>query len=198
MLAGRKPQPELNDEILNDDRQPQHHPRRHSVRPRADRLAIFLQYSADGEAARRKARRRASWQIQRPSPARPRAAPPRKPAHAHAIGQRARGKSARRHGGRQPRRRHCRLAPHQDRNSERERQHLAEGRAHRRSVAGQVPRHRRPQVSRDRAVLALGHGKSLLCGIRLGRRLRLDRADARSEYAMAAGRLRQPDAGLPR
>ena len=54
-----KPQPELNDETLNDDRQSQHHPRRHSVRPRADRLAVFLQHAADGEAARRSSRRRA-------------------------------------------------------------------------------------------------------------------------------------------
>ena len=43
---------ELNDETLNDDRQSQHHPRRHSVRPCADRLAVFLQRAADGKAAR--------------------------------------------------------------------------------------------------------------------------------------------------
>ncbi len=43
---------EWNDETLRDVRQPQHDPCRHSVRPRPDRLAIFLQRAADGEAAR--------------------------------------------------------------------------------------------------------------------------------------------------
>ena len=54
-----------------------------------------------------------------------------------------------------------------------DRQHLAEGRAHRRSVAGAVPRDRRSDFAGDRAVLALGHREPLLCGIRLGRGQRL-------------------------
>ena len=61
-----KPPTELNDETLNDDRQPQHHPRRHSVRPRADRLAIFLQRAADGKAAR--ADRPRAAELAKPAP----------------------------------------------------------------------------------------------------------------------------------
>jgi len=38
------------------------------------------------------------------------------------------------------------------------RKHFAERRAHRRSVAGAIPRDRRSVIAADRAVLALGHG----------------------------------------
>ena len=77
------------------------------------------------------------------------------------------------------------------------RQHRAEGRAHRRSGADPVPRHRRSQIAGDRAVLALGHADALLRRIRLGRRRGLDGAAARPEHAVAAGRLRQPCAEQP-
>ena len=69
---------------------------------------------------------------------------------------------------RQPRRRDRRHAPHQDRDAAGDRQHLAQGRAHRRPGADAIPRHRRSQFARDRAVLAFEHGPSLLCGVRLG------------------------------
>ena len=75
-----------------------------------------------------------------------------------------------------------------------DRQHLAEGRAHRRSVAGAVPRDRRSRFARDRAVFALGHREPVLRRIRLGRRRRLDGADSRPEHGLAAGGHRQPDA----
>ena len=45
--------------------------------------------------------------------------------------------------------------------------------------------------------LALGHGQSLLCGIRLGRGQRLGGEDSRPEHGVAAGRLGQPDADQP-
>ena len=53
---------------------------------------------------------------------------------------------------RQPRRRDCRHPARQDRHPAPYRQHLAEGRPHRRSLAGAIPRHRRSQIARDRAV----------------------------------------------
>ncbi len=112
------------------------------------------------------------------------------------VGQRARPAGL--HGARrQPRYRHRRNAPRQDRYPAPDRQHLAERRAHRRSVAGAVPRDRRPGVARDRAVLALGHRQPLLCRIRLGRRQRLDGENSRPEHRVAAGRHRQPDARHP-
>ncbi len=100
--------------------------------------------------------------------------------------------------GRQPRRRDRGLAAHQDRDAAGFRQHRAEGRAHRRPVAGEIPRHRRSEVARDRAVLAFEHGPSLLCRVRLGRGLGLDGAAARPRYGVAAGGLRQPDARATR
>ena len=75
-----------------------------------------------------------------------------------------------------------------------DRQHCAEGRAHRRPVAGAVPRDRRSDLARDRAVLALGHRRALLRRIRLGPGRRLDGENPRPEHGVAAGRLGQPDA----
>ena len=89
------------------------------------------------------------------------------------------------------------LAPHQDRDAAGFRQHRAEGRTHRRPVAGAIPRHRRSEVARDRAVLAFGHGASLLCGVRLGRGRGLDGAAARPRYGVAAGGFRRAVAEQP-
>ena len=99
--------------------------------------------------------------------------------------------------GGQPRGRDRRRPAHQDRDPEGQRQHFIEGRAHRRSGAGPVPHHRRPQIARDRAVLAFGHGDALLRGIRLGRRRPAPRSAARPEHALAAGRFGQPRAEQP-
>ena len=77
------------------------------------------------------------------------------------------------------------------------RQHRAEGRAHRRPVAGEIPRHRRSEVARDRAVLAFEHGSSLLCRVRLGRGLGLDGAASRPRYGVAAGGLGRAVAEQP-
>src|ERR1700681_1181696 len=84
----------------------------------------------------------------KPPPARdPPGTPPR------AIGWRASGKSPRLERARgQPRHRHCRDPANQDRHPAPFRQHFAERRAARRSVAGAIPRHCRPAFARDRAV----------------------------------------------
>ena len=103
----------------------------------------------------------------------------------------ARGHGAdRRRPGRQPRRRDRSDPAHQDRDPARFRQHLAEGRAHRRHRADPVPRHRRPEISGHRAVLALADRAPLLRRIRLGAGDRLDDPDARPEHDVAAGGLR--------
>ena len=65
-----------------------------------------------------------------------------------------------------------------------------EGRARRRPVAGEIPRHRRSEIARDRAVLAVGHGRSLLCRVRLGRGRGLDGAASRP--AIPCGSRRAP------
>src|SRR3982074_81843 len=67
-------------------------------------------------------------------------------------------KSARRRGTPQPRYRHCLGTARQDRDPTRDRQHFAEGRPHRRSGPGAVPRERRSKIAGDRAILALGNG----------------------------------------
>ena len=99
-------------------------------------------------------------------------------------------------GRRQPRSGAGRIAARQDRDPEPDRQHLAEGRAHRRSLAGQVPRHRRPGLAGDRAVFAVRHRRALLRRVRLGARRRLDRARARPQHRVAAGKQRRADADL--
>src|SRR6476646_2342050 len=82
----------------------------------------------------------------------------------------------------------------QNRNSPPLGQHFVKRRARRRPVADAVPRDRRSQLAADRAVFPLGYRESLLCGIRLGRRQRLDGADSRPEHGLAAGKHGQPDA----
>src|SRR6478735_5673466 len=58
----------------------------------------------------------------------------------------------------------------QDRHPAHHWQYFPERRAHRRSVAGAVPRNRRSDVARDRSVFALRHGRALLRRVRLGSR----------------------------
>src|ERR1700761_5588863 len=64
----------------------------------------------------------------------------------------------RQHRSGRPRHRNCGHSARQDRDAERDRQHLAEGRSPRRSVAGEVPRDRLPELAADRAVRAVEHG----------------------------------------
>ena len=69
-----------------------------------------------------------------------------------------------------------------------------EGRAHRRSGAGQVPRDGRSQERQRRAVLALRRAAPLLRRIRLGGGQRRRSGHARPGYRLAGGERRGPDA----
>ena len=182
----------------NDDRQSQHHPRRHSVRPRADRLAIFLQRAADGEAARadpdpgrtrtsRRRRRRRAHHAAAPGArfgARP---PPRLPAS-----RAQRNPSISRDAAIAATPRIKIETPRVSGSIS-----LKGARIDDLSLT-QYPRHGRSEFARDRAVLAFGHGASLLCRVRLGAGRGLDGAAPRPRYGVAAGGLRHADADATR
>ena len=95
--------------------------------------------------------------------------------------------------GRQPRGRDRGDPAGQDRDPAPHRQHLAEGRPHRRSGAGAVPRDGRSDLAGDRAVFAVGHREPLLCRVRLGADRGLHGPAARPDHDLGAGRHRQPD-----
>ena len=176
----------------NDDRQSQHHPRRHSVRPRADRAGSISTTCRRWSGSARKPRPRpSSTSRRRSAPDRPRRDRPRRNRRATPSATTPAGQP----GAAAPvvsRDAAIAASPaHQDRDAAALRQHRAEGRAHRRPVAGEIPRHRRSEIARDRAVLAVEHGASLLCRVRLGRGRGLDGAASRPRHGVAAGRLRQ-------
>ena len=114
----------------------------------------------------------------------------RSPGHRRQAGPAAAagcGTGAGRPGNRRydPAGRHRRQPARRHRDAEPQGVDLAQGRTHRRSGAGQIPRDRGPQEPLRGAVLALGRASPLLRRVRLDCGQGRDPADARPRHALA-------------
>ena len=120
-----------------------------------------------------------------PAPNRASPASRRRAAGAARDGRAGAGPSRSSRGGARPGRRAARarasrdarggaqsLRAHPDRHPQPARLDRAQGRPHRRPGADQIPRDRRPEVAADRAAVAVGQPRPVLCRVRLDRRSR--------------------------